>query len=200
MLKVIAGAMFISPFNPLIFMGEEYNEPAPFLYFTSHTDETLAENVSKGRRREFPDFIGTDDFPEPQSAYVFKRSCLTFDMTGKRVQLFEFYKELITLKRNHPVWRKYDRSGILATEAGNKAILFSKRSGENNLTAVLNFDEADLELSLPELNNYNVLINSADKRWGGINDGSIPRNDNGLLTINAVSIVVFSDISSSSNV
>ncbi len=36
--KLSAGTVLLSPFIPLLFMGEEYGETAPFLYFTDHTD------------------------------------------------------------------------------------------------------------------------------------------------------------------
>lgn len=194
MLKVVAGAMFISPFIPLIFMGEEYNEPAPFLYFTSHTDKELAEAVSIGRRQEFPEFINSDDFPEPQSRSVFKKSRLSFDLSGNRNHLFSFYREMIRLKKTHPLLRIYDRSGINANEVGRKAILFTKKSNGNHLTAVMNFDTEDLLLSVPELNTSEVLINSADKMWGGPHDGRIPHTENSMILFRAASIVVYSDI------
>src|SRR6202049_2634665 len=37
-LKLAAGATLLAPFVPLLFMGEEYGETAPFRYFTSHGD------------------------------------------------------------------------------------------------------------------------------------------------------------------
>lgn len=196
MLKVLAGAMFISPFVPLLFMGEEYNESAPFLYFTSHTDEGLAELVSKGRREEFPDFINSDDFPEPQSKHVFGQSRLSFDLTGRKRNLFDFYSKLIYLKKYHPVWKVYDRTGVRASEAGRNAILFSKKLNGNHLTAVINFGVDELEISLPELNQYEVLVNSTERRWGGPHEGDLPDKQNGLITIPPTSFIVFSDITS----
>lgn len=195
-LKLLAGAMFISPFNPLIFMGEEYNEPSPFLYFTSHTDEELAMLVSKGRREEFQDFLNSDEFPEPQSEGVFNESRLGFDITGNRKMLFDFYKEVIRLKKSHPVWKVHDRSRVLASEAGDNAILLSKKTAEGNLAALMNFAGEELTLSLPELNRSDVLINSADKRWGGPHEGARPYSKDGLITFSPESIVVFSDVTS----
>ncbi len=50
-LKLAAGAVLLSPYIPLLFMGEEYGEESPFLYFTSHLDPDLAEAVRRGRRK-----------------------------------------------------------------------------------------------------------------------------------------------------
>ncbi|MFO8068049.1 MAG: malto-oligosyltrehalose trehalohydrolase, partial [Bacteroidales bacterium] len=57
-LKLAAGALFFSPFTPMIFMGEEYGEESPFLYFTSHEDEKLAQKITQSRKRDFFGFLG----------------------------------------------------------------------------------------------------------------------------------------------
>nr|MBA2637733.1 malto-oligosyltrehalose trehalohydrolase [Solirubrobacterales bacterium] len=46
----------LSPFTPMLFMGEEYGEPAPFQFFSSHIDEEIAVATREGRRREFAAF------------------------------------------------------------------------------------------------------------------------------------------------
>ncbi len=56
-----------SPFLPLLFMGEEYGEPNPFLYFVDHNDPELNRLVREGRRKEFSGFYGDDgsEVPDP---------------------------------------------------------------------------------------------------------------------------------------
>ena len=49
-LKLAAGLVILSPFIPLLFMGEEYAESAPFPYFISHSDAELIDAVRRGRR------------------------------------------------------------------------------------------------------------------------------------------------------
>lgn len=193
MMKLIAGTMFVSPFNPLIFMGEEYNELNPFLYFTSHGDKDLARLVSEGRKNEFPEFFSSADFPEPQTEEVFARSVLTFNISGQHKYIFDFYRELIRLRKSHPVWKSYEREGIKASAAGEKAILYVKKVNNNHLTALLNFGEADISLPLPELGEASLLINSSDIKWGGSGD-SVVMNDEGNITVKAFSLIVLSDI------
>ena len=55
MQKLLAAAVMASPFLPMLFMGEEWSEPNPFLYFVSHTDPELAEQ-SERRKAEFASF------------------------------------------------------------------------------------------------------------------------------------------------
>ena len=43
-LKVAAAAVLLSPNIPLLFMGDEYGEAAPFLYFVDHGDPALVDD------------------------------------------------------------------------------------------------------------------------------------------------------------
>src|SRR5262249_16007104 len=61
-----AGAVLLSPFVPLLFMGDEYGETAPFQYFVSHSDKQLIEAVRRGRIEEFAAFNWKDEPPDPQ--------------------------------------------------------------------------------------------------------------------------------------
>jgi maltooligosyltrehalose trehalohydrolase len=47
-LEPIAALVVLGSALPLLFMGEEYGETSPFLYFTSHSDPDLARAVSEG--------------------------------------------------------------------------------------------------------------------------------------------------------
>jgi maltooligosyltrehalose trehalohydrolase len=132
-LKLAAGAIILSPFIPMLFMGEEYGEEAPFLYFTSHGDKKLIEAVREGRKREFADFISGDGPPDPQSANTFKRSLLKWDFLtdNRKKKLLEFYTMLISLKKTHPALRPGSRENVLAVEAAEgKAIILTIAPGQ----------------------------------------------------------------------
>lgn len=74
-----AFATLLAPFTPMLFMGEEYGEPAPFQFFSDHIDEEVAVATRDGRRREFAAFAGFsgEEVPDPQSPQTFARSVLT---------------------------------------------------------------------------------------------------------------------------
>jgi maltooligosyltrehalose trehalohydrolase len=85
---------------PLLFMGEEYGETNPFLYFTSHTDPVLARAVTEGRRKEFiAEGVGT--IPDPQEEETFLRSRLTHRRDGRHGALREHHRRLLALRRKH---------------------------------------------------------------------------------------------------
>jgi maltooligosyltrehalose trehalohydrolase len=73
--------ILLSPFTPLLFMGEEFGETRPFMYFTDH-DEPLGQQVSEGRLAEFADhgwadlYGGPITVPDPQDRTTFLRSKL----------------------------------------------------------------------------------------------------------------------------
>lgn len=78
-LRAAAALMLLSPFIPMLFMGDEFASKSPFLFFTDHHDE-LADLVREGRRSEFGHFSGFKDeakrarIPDPNAASTFASS------------------------------------------------------------------------------------------------------------------------------
>jgi maltooligosyltrehalose trehalohydrolase len=91
----------LSPFTPMLFMGEEYGEPAPFQFFSDHIDEEIATATRDGRRREFAafaQFVG-EEVPDPQDPATFERSKLTRERDPK---LAELYATLLRVRTQLP--------------------------------------------------------------------------------------------------
>jgi maltooligosyltrehalose trehalohydrolase len=89
--------VLLAPFIPLLFMGEEYGEDAPFQFFTDHVERKIAEATRKGRRKEFEDFVEfAGEVPDPQDAATFERSKLTRDEDSEIAAL---YRRLLALRR-----------------------------------------------------------------------------------------------------
>src|SRR5204862_3183374 len=97
--KLVAGAVLISPYLPMLFMGEEYSEPNPFLYFVDHSDEELKEAVRKGRKAEFAAFHLEGEAPDPQSEDTFHHSKLQWLLTEDEPHqtMLRYYQEFISL-------------------------------------------------------------------------------------------------------
>src|SRR5690606_1717941 len=116
MLKVAAAAYLLSPYIPMLFMGEEYGEKNPFLYFISHTDDDLVEAVRKGRQEEFKAFKWSGEVPDPQSEKTFLHSCLSwkYHSDPEANELWNFYRQLIRLRKEHPVFSKTDKQNLKA--------------------------------------------------------------------------------------
>ncbi len=111
-LKLGASIFLLSPFTPMLFMGEEYGETTPFWFFMQSDDKKFAEIVNKGRRNEFKDFNWPDRIKDPSSAAAFMESKLTWSDTARNRFILKLYRDLIdarksfitkTVKRNYDV-------------------------------------------------------------------------------------------------
>jgi maltooligosyltrehalose trehalohydrolase len=90
----------LAPFVPMLFMGEEYGEPAPFQFFSDHIDKQIADATRSGRRREFAAFAEfEEDIPDPQDPATFERSKLTRERDPR---LAELYARLLVERRRLP--------------------------------------------------------------------------------------------------
>jgi maltooligosyltrehalose trehalohydrolase len=96
--------MLLSPYVPLLFMGEEYGETAPFLYFIEHGDPALVEAVREGRKKEFKDIGKLEAQIDPQADETFNRSRLDWSKRESQggAQLLSLYRDLLALRREEP--------------------------------------------------------------------------------------------------
>jgi maltooligosyltrehalose trehalohydrolase len=182
-LKLAAGAMLLSPFVPLLFMGEEYAEDAPFLYFIDHGDKDLVEAVRKGRKEEFSAFIKDAEPPDPASEETFMKSKLKWDFekNERKARMLDFYKKLISLKKDLPLLKPGDRNLILVRNIQDSIIL-KYLSDKESLIVVMNYSSNEVSLEVDELQNptAETIIYSSHKQWGG----SAELSHNPILEIN----------------
>lgn len=169
--KVIAGTLFITPNIPMLFMGEEYGERNPFNYFVSHLDPELNRLVREGRKREFSDFFDdTSDVSDPDAPETFEASKLSWNIEGdnEKKALFGFYRNLIVLRKNHPVLKIPDKNNLRIFEDGNLFVL-ERWQGENRIIACINFSNQPGKLIVPPdyKTSMKKLIDSNDEQWNG---------------------------------
>ena len=90
----------LAPFTPMLFMGEEYGERAPFRFFSDHIDEKIATATREGRRHEFAAFAQFgEEIPDPQSRGTFEASKLTRE---RDPELARLYEQLLAARRRMP--------------------------------------------------------------------------------------------------
>lgn len=172
-LKLAAAAMVLSPFIPLLFMGEEYGETAPFLYFVSHTDPDLVEAVRAGRKAEFAAFgwgAGAEP-PDPQAEATFHQARLRHDRLSDEQHraLHEFHRELLRLRRSLPALARGEKDALEAVPFERERVLVVRRwAAGDDVALLLNFSEAPAEVSAPlPPGDWCTVLDSADARWGG---------------------------------
>jgi maltooligosyltrehalose trehalohydrolase len=162
-LRLAAVAVVLSPFIPMLFMGEEYGEKAPFLYFTSHSDPDLIEAVRKGRKEEFDDFSWEGEPPDPHDDETFHRSKLRWDSLGREehASLRRFYGELLRLRREHPALRSLDLRNVETQADDARGTLLVRRRADHEIVLIaFNFSDRTQTVSLPWSGAWRVLIDS----------------------------------------
>ena len=198
-LKLAAGLTILSPFIPLLFMGEEYGESAPFPYFVEHSDPELIEAVRRGRRLEFAAFQWQDEMPDPQDETTFLSAKLHHELRGggKHRVLREFYRDLIKLRKTLPALKHLAKDSMEVIDKENQKVLIIQR-----------WHGADRTLLAANLNNVNATaapalaagswrkeIDSAEKKWQGAGSGLPAKLDGGAsksLTLAPRSVALFS--------
>jgi len=170
-LKLAAAVVLFSPFIPLLFMGEEYGETAPFPYFVSHTAPDIIEAVRRGRLDEFSAFQWADKPPDPQAGATFLSAKLNHRLrhAGENRVLALFYKELIGLRKATRLSASSVRGGKRVTPCEPERVLMvSYGRGMDEVLGVFHFGSraAYLTLPFPE-GDWNKEMDSSDQRWLG---------------------------------
>jgi maltooligosyltrehalose trehalohydrolase len=170
-LKLAAGTVLLSPYIPLLFMGEEYGELAPFQYFVCHGDPALIESVRNGRKEEFARFGWTGDIPDPQSEATFLRSKLNWELQagGQHRILWLFCQELLRLRRDIPSLARLDKGTLEVSSFDDKRLLFVKRwDASSRVFLAFHFNNKTAELTLPiPPGPWQKKLDSAEQRWDG---------------------------------
>jgi maltooligosyltrehalose trehalohydrolase len=170
-LKLAASAVLLSPFVPMLFMGEEYGEKAPFQYFTSHSDPGLIEAVREGRKREFAAFHTGHDVPDPHDPATFERSKLDHALRerGEHRQLYDFYRELLRLRRESLPLDEAEKETMNVIELpARNCVCLHYWTDDEHLFVVFCFAKksATVEVPLPP-GDWRRILDTSETKWGG---------------------------------
>jgi len=186
-LKLAAATVILSPFIPLIFMGEEYGETAPFPFFISHSDADLVESVRRGRRAEFAAFHWQGEIPDPQDDATFLQAKLHHEARHSECHrvLYEFYRELLRLRKAVPPLADLNKETMNVRGYENEQVLFVHRWNEvGQVILVESFGHADISITLPiPSGSWRKMLDSTDEKWAG-NGSSVPQELHCAAAIN----------------
>ncbi len=131
-LRLAAATVLLSPYLPLLFMGEEYGETAPFPYFVSHGDPNLVEAVRNGRKQEFAGLSDESSVPDPQDEATFLSARLSQQLSQMEghCELLNFYRELIRLRTGLFCGASSDRELLQVIPFEAERLLLLVRSSE----------------------------------------------------------------------
>ena len=167
-----AMTLFVSPYVPMLFMGEEYGEKSPFLFFEDFGDSRLIKAVQRGRKNEFS-FVAGYEPESPHEKNTFLKSKLQWlpenedpAISEPSQEILFFYKQLIKLKKN----------GIIGSHNRKQCLISSfPDTGVITITSsytitVLNFGARNVNGRDYGVNNNNSIILSTIPNRTGMTD------------------------------
>ncbi|HWK89175.1 MAG TPA: malto-oligosyltrehalose trehalohydrolase, partial [Longimicrobium sp.] len=200
--RAASALLLLSPYTPLLWMGQEWAATTPFQYFTEHPDE-LGRLVTEGRRREFGKFSAFADpavrerIPDPQAPETFARSRLRWDEAEREPHagILALYRELLRLRRTHSALRQRDRGSFGVAALGEHGIVLRRQGSREALMVVVSFggplvvDVA--EAHAPDGRPWELLLSTEEGRFGGETEGAIATlSPGGRLEVGGAGAVV----------
>lgn len=165
--RAMSALLLLSPYTPLLFMGQEWNASTPFLYFTDHNEE-LGRLVTEGRRKEFAGFtrFAGEQVPDPQAEDTFARSRLDWSEAQKpgHSGIRALYRELLRLRATEPALKDARRGTYDARAVGQEALVLERRGGGQVLQVLLGL-RGKVEHGVPP--DAEVVLWSEAPRFGG---------------------------------
>jgi maltooligosyltrehalose trehalohydrolase len=171
--RLAAALLLLSPYVPLLFMGEEYGETNPFQYFVSHGDPELIKAVREGRRKEFEHFGWGDDVPDPQAEETFERSRLDRSRLEmeEHAGLYTLYRDLLRIRRNVPALRPGSGEPRVAHDERDGWITLEQTSDQSGLSLMTMFNLSDRERQVPAATSapgtWRLLLSTDGEMYGG---------------------------------
>jgi maltooligosyltrehalose trehalohydrolase len=173
---------------PMLFMGQEWGERAPFLYFTSHTDRGLGAAVREGRKEEYSSFVREEGetestlggFADPQSELTFHRSKLAWESLERspHAEVLQFYRDLIATRKRYPCLSNCDKGRTRVRFDEARRWLSVERGDEDGTRALLLCNLAgeaqSLPVTPPDGGVWQLTLWSGDPRYGGDATQSAP--------------------------
>lgn len=200
--KVAAAAVLLSPYIPMLFMGEEYADESPFYYFVSHSDPSLVEAVRKGRKEEFKDYGFSTEPPDPQAEETFNASKLQWEKreNGHHHTVLQWHAALIKLRQTRPALKNFDKAAIEVEVLGEQgfSLLRQSKDGKEKLLCLFNLSAKPLKYHLPEhLPGAKKLLDSSDPQWREEKSATEPspkHRHQGDLFLAPYSIIIYESV------
>jgi len=148
--RLAAALVLLTPAIPLLFMGEEYGETAPFPYFVDHGDPELIATLRLDRAREFPELADIGQLFDPAEETTFEVARLDRSLRDRseRATLRALYQELIALRRATPALRRSARHCARAWADGD-VITLTRSHVEGDVVVLFNLSASDVTSRLP---------------------------------------------------
>ncbi len=198
--KLAAVLTLCSPFLPLLFMGEEYGETAPFFFFTGFEDRDLAIAVTEGRKKELAAHFSESEFVDPQVQTTFDQCKLDWSKLENpaHVPILRLYRDLIALRKKHPSLGscRKDLTQIKFDETLKFFIM--KRTDPTGNAALLVCNLSDINQSIlitRGSNSWQLALFTGDSPYGGASAirpaESLSANSDGSVSLAPFEVAIY---------
>ena len=158
----------------MLFMGEEYGEPAPFPFFVDHGDTELLEaTCGSAGATSSPAASGPRTSPTRPTRETYVGAVLdpTQAAASPHREVLAAYTELIALRRRHPVLHLPHTTRAVEhhVERVDDAMIVTRSDGAARSVLAVNFGPE--AVTVPVAEGSAVVFDSRDQRWGGVGQG-----------------------------
>lgn len=194
-LRLLAGLLMLPPYVPMLFMGEEYGETAPFPFFVDHGDRQVIAATRSGRAAQMRDYGFTGAMPDPAAESTFTSAKLdhALRMNGAHAGLYALYGRLIALRRDHPALATLSRERT-TVEADGLLLTLHRWSDDRHVLALFNLGAEPIAAPVtpaPGGSAWEAIVWSWAAEWGG--DDAPPPAVSGTVSLPEYGWVVYTD-------
>ena len=140
--RLAASLMLLSPYLPLLFMGEEYGEEKPFPFFCSFENRQLIENVRQGRRRDYgfaPGAVMLD--PQAETTFAAARLRWSWPDGSHHAGLRRLYADLLAARKRWPALRDFTHRTVHLLPKEDSPTLLHLVRGDGGLQILCNLTD-----------------------------------------------------------
>jgi len=194
--RALSALLLLSPYTPLLWMGQEWAASTPFQFFTDFPEE-LGRLVTEGRRNEFKAL--RERIPDPQAKDTFDRSKLRWEERSDppHREMLALYSDLLAVRRSHPALRSQDRKHFTVTVLGDRALSLCRSAPDGeailvvvNFAGELRFRAEDRpDTSPPSGRHWRLHLTTEAERFGGASN-AVRLDPEGQLTIPSPAAIV----------
>ena len=180
--RLACALLLLSPYTPLVFMGEEYGEARPFPFFCSFSDKSLIENVQRCRCEEIAGRTVDEhcehdaDILDPQAPETFLSAKISWEWPAgsDHAGIRRLYAVLLAARRQPLCLRdRRQTAACLTSVAANgnghasNDLLVLERGGPEGLIAIANLTPARQSAPAMQLRKRALVLSTEEARFGG---------------------------------
>ena len=178
--RAMTALLLLGPSTPLLFQGQEFGASSPFIYFNDASAD-LREPITKGRfefLKQFPSISAVEKeaaLPAPADRATFENSKLDFAERETFSDTYNLYRDLLKLRRDHPLLHQPRAGGCDGAVLKEHAFLLRYfGANTNDLLLIVNLGKrvalrpaSEPLLAPPRRTRWKMVWSSESPRYGG---------------------------------